>query len=98
MKYFYKLTESEPTHRLYTVGYEDSNGNWHPDSDWNSQEDAAQRAAYLNGNSQAIDPKGTNEKLFKRVMMARDKQLADKFPMQCGFLSRAKVEYPEVKI
>jgi hypothetical protein len=44
-KYFYKRTE----HNLYTVGYEDSSGNWHSDSDWDSREKAQQQVAYLNG-------------------------------------------------
>lgn len=57
MKYFYKMTENEPTHVLYTVGYEDQDNNFHPDSDWNDQEKAAQRTAFLNGNKGAVNPK-----------------------------------------
>lgn len=34
---------------LWTVGFYDPKGNWHPDSDWDHQEDAAKRVAYLNG-------------------------------------------------
>jgi hypothetical protein len=39
--------KSEP--RLYTVGHYDPNGRWQPESDWGNREDAAARAAYLNG-------------------------------------------------
>ncbi len=35
---------------LWTVGFYDPEGNWHPDSDHPSSEEAAQRCAWLNGN------------------------------------------------
>lgn len=38
---------SEPG--LFTVGFFDPNGKWHPDNDYNNREDAADRVAYLNG-------------------------------------------------
>jgi len=38
---------SEPT--LYTVGFYDPKGNWHPDSDWDSREKARERVHWLNG-------------------------------------------------
>jgi len=38
---------SEPG--LFTVGFYDPTGKWHADSDHGSQEDAADRVAYLNG-------------------------------------------------
>ncbi len=38
---------SEPG--LWTVGYYDPNGNWNPDSDHGSREEAAKRVHYLNG-------------------------------------------------
>lgn len=41
--------QSEPG--LWTVGFYDPDGNWHPDSDWPDREDAAQRTSYLNGGS-----------------------------------------------
>ena len=34
---------------LWTVGFYDPNGKWHPDSDHADQESAAKRVAYLNG-------------------------------------------------
>lgn len=34
---------------LYTVGFYDPDGNWHPESDHNSSEEAAKRVAFLNG-------------------------------------------------
>jgi hypothetical protein len=38
---------SEPS--LYTVGFYDPKGQWHPDSDHDTREGAAARVAYLNG-------------------------------------------------
>jgi hypothetical protein len=38
---------SEPG--LYTVGFYDPNGEWHPDSDWGKKSEAADRCHYLNG-------------------------------------------------
>jgi len=34
---------------LYTVGFYDHNGGWHPVSAHNSKEEAAKRVHYLNG-------------------------------------------------
>ena len=47
--YVYKQTES----RLWTVGYYAPNGEWYPESDHENPEDAAKRAAWLNGGSEA---------------------------------------------
>lgn len=44
-KWFY--IKSEPT--LYTVGYEDSAGKWHTDSDWDTKKEAGERVHFLNG-------------------------------------------------
>ena len=38
---------SEP--KLWTVGFYDPAGEWHPDSDHGTSEEAAERCAYLNG-------------------------------------------------
>lgn len=38
---------SEPG--LYTVGFYDPSGRWHPDSDHTERGKAAERVAYLNG-------------------------------------------------
>lgn len=38
---------SEPG--LWTVGFYDPEGKWHPDSDYNDREEAAKRVHYLNG-------------------------------------------------
>jgi hypothetical protein len=43
--YVYKETEKG----LYTVGFYDPSGNWHPESDHYSREKAAERVHYLNG-------------------------------------------------
>jgi hypothetical protein len=49
--YVYIRTESGPAHSLYTVGFYDPDGKWHPESDHGDSEDAAQRVHYLNGGS-----------------------------------------------
>lgn len=41
---------SEPG--LYTVGFYDPAGKWHPDSDWNDRDEARARVHYLNGGKQ----------------------------------------------
>ena len=43
--YVYKQTEKW----LYTVGFYDPEGNWHPESDHESKDKAAERVAWLNG-------------------------------------------------
>ena len=35
--------------RIYTVGFYDPDGEWHPESDHESAEEAAKRVHYLNG-------------------------------------------------
>lgn len=45
----YTYTRSEPS--LWTVGYHDPDGQWEPDSDHGSQEEAAARVHWLNGGS-----------------------------------------------
>ena len=47
----YVYLKSEPN--LWTVGFYDPSGEWHPESDFNSTAEAAARVAYLNGNSEA---------------------------------------------
>lgn len=43
----YVYIKSEPG--LWTVGFFDPNGNWQPESDHSSTEEAAKRVAWLNG-------------------------------------------------
>jgi len=43
--------------RLWTVGFYDASGKWHPESDHDKKEDAAKRVNYLNGGDDG-DPKG----------------------------------------
>jgi len=45
MKYVYMQTEPG----LWTVGFYDPNGEWVPESDHKSPEEAAERVHYLNG-------------------------------------------------
>ena len=35
--------------RLWTVGFYDPKGEWQPESDWDTPQEAAERVAYLNG-------------------------------------------------
>lgn len=46
----YVYVRSEPN--LFTVGFYDPNGKWHPENDFNDREEAAERAAWLNGSKQ----------------------------------------------
>lgn len=34
---------------LFTVGFFDPDGEWHPETDWGTREEAAERVRYLNG-------------------------------------------------
>jgi hypothetical protein len=43
----YVYIQTEPT--LYTVGFYDPNGKWHPESDHPTRAEAAERVAKLNG-------------------------------------------------
>jgi hypothetical protein len=45
----YVYVQSEPG--LWTVGFYDPKGFWHPDSDHATQEEAAKRVAWLNGSN-----------------------------------------------
>lgn len=57
----YTYKRSEP--RLWTAGHHDNGGNWHPESDHNSSEEAAERVSYLNGASALIELASSNAKL-----------------------------------
>lgn len=45
MKYVYIESEAN----LFTVGFYDLSGKWHPESDHEFKQDAANRVHYLNG-------------------------------------------------
>lgn len=47
--WYYKLTESSADHRLYTVMFEEHDGDVVTDSDHNDREEAARRVHWLNG-------------------------------------------------
>jgi len=49
----YVYIKSEPY--LYTVGFYDPKGVWHPESDHDNTEEAAKRVHYLNGGSSEED-------------------------------------------
>lgn len=46
----YKQTEPG---LLWTVGFYDPDGKWHPESDWGDPKEAAARVHYLNGAERA---------------------------------------------
>lgn len=48
MRWVYLQFDGE---RVWTVGFYDPDGKFHPDSDWKSRLSAAQRTAWLNGAS-----------------------------------------------
>lgn len=73
MAYYYIKTESYPD--LFTVGCDDANGNWHPDSDHGTREEAAKRVRYLNGD----DYPEAFEELYKIVFSTLE---ADVHPYQ----------------
>ena len=50
----YVYIQSEP--RLWTVGFYKPDGEWEPDSDHSSKEDAGARVHYLNGGSESENP------------------------------------------
>ena len=45
MQYVYIKTESG----VWTVGFYDPKGEWYPDTDYDTQEEAAKRVHWLNG-------------------------------------------------
>lgn len=47
---------SEPD--LWTVGFYDPQGKWHPDSDYNDSRQAAERVHWLNGGQQPTTTEG----------------------------------------
>ena len=56
----YVYLRSEPG--LFTVGFFDPSGKWHPDNDYNDREEAARRVAWLNGSSVSF-PRNISEAL-----------------------------------
>ena len=52
----YVYIRSEPG--LWTVGFYDPDGEWIPESDWGSAEEAAERVHYLNGGIGGADAGG----------------------------------------
>ena len=51
--YVYLQSEKGYGYDLFTVGFYDPSGQWHPDSDFNFREDAANRVIELNGGAKA---------------------------------------------
>ena len=54
----YVYVKSEP--RLWTVGFYEPNGKWHPESDHPSADEAANRVAWLNGAGRDGRPAATS--------------------------------------
>ena len=54
MSYVYlKANQGEGIY-LYTVGFFDPTGDWQPESDWPTSDQAADRVHYLNGGSKTV--------------------------------------------
>ena len=49
----YVYIKSEPM--LWTVGFYDPKGNWNPESDYRSANEAAKRVAWLNGYNPSLE-------------------------------------------
>lgn len=47
--YVYIQSEHSSEHNLYTVGFYKPDGDWDPESDHSTSEEAAKRCHYLNG-------------------------------------------------
>lgn len=72
--YFYKRTEPN----LYTVGFEDCGGVWHPDSDWDTRGDAARQVSLLNGsNSGAYGELRNLTEILEQRIDALEKELKE---------------------
>jgi hypothetical protein len=61
--------KSEPG--LFTVGFYDPSGKWHPDSDHQSEEDAARRVHYLNGGSGRTEAMNQQQQRTARDLLSR---------------------------
>jgi len=49
------VKSSYPGEQLYIVGFYDPEGEWHPESDYDTREEAAKRVHYLNGGKEDDD-------------------------------------------
>jgi len=72
--WFYKPTEPG----LWTVGFCDSNGEWHTDSDHDNRADARARVHYLNGGSHQAESKTDDraERIVAQMIFAGHKNMA----------------------
>lgn len=67
--YYYKQTE-RGEYPLWTVGINDDDGRFDPESDHNSKEEAAKRVRYLNGGEMPAELKEAPGQLTKRERFA----------------------------
>lgn len=65
----YVYIESE--HNLWTVGFYDPKGNWHPDSDHDDRNSAGERVHYLNGGQEPENPYILHGEELERACKAR---------------------------
>jgi len=49
--YVYIESEHNPSGSLWTVGFYSPDGKWHPESDYDTKEEAAERVHWLNGDN-----------------------------------------------
>jgi hypothetical protein len=69
----YYYVQSEP--HLWTVGCDDARGNWHPDSDHSSKEEASKRVILLNGGSVTVQ-----DSRLEKVITFVQSELANTWP------------------
>jgi len=87
----YVYIQSEPG--LWTVGFYDPKGVWHPDSDHTDREKAADRVAYLNGSVKIIK---TEDAI--KLWLLHSKEESDAYDVVNGVVVRAATELQARKI
>lgn len=97
----YVYLKSEPG--LWTVGFYDPSGDWQPESDHTKQEEAANRAAFLNGQrSLAVEGPQVNvkEETYKHIfkVLTFMSRLAKDLMLRGIFHDASKLESPEAEI
>ena len=72
-KFMYVYIRSEPN--LYTVGFYAPDGQWHPDSDYDDRNGAADRVAWLNGQRDDKAPDAPEASYARAVVCRHDSKL-----------------------
>ncbi len=69
--YVYIESEHNTNGSLWTVGFYSPDGKWHPESDHETQESAAERVHYLNGGNEPENPYILHGKELERTTQQR---------------------------